>query len=168
MKQPSGLRYIIDPQRPLQDRFSASLPTYLHNTCEKLISHRYLRYELTFHSVCFHVKSLLPFAYIQSEESGLRMHFYRSEWPSVRAHFYDVSQIPSPKAAAKHNLPIFVDREGPPQGTFLLSILIFHCFSSLVGFFVCLPLSILVYTCLHLSIFVYSRPQLSQVIHSCP
>ena len=63
------------------------------------------------------------------------MHFYRSEWPSVRANFYDVLQIPIPKVAAKQNLPIFVDREGPPKGTFLLFILIFYGFSDLVGFF---------------------------------
>ena len=97
------------------------------------------------------------------------MRFYRSDWPSVRAHFYDVLQIPSPKAAAKQNLPIFVDREGPPQGTFLLSILIVHGFSYLVRFFACPPLSILVYTCLHMSILVYGCPQLSLfiVVYCC-
>ena len=101
-----------------------------------MISHRFLPYELTVHRVCFHANSLLKVADIQSEQSGLRMRFYRLDWPSVRAHFYDVLQIPSPKAAAKQNLPIFVNREGPPQGTFLLSILIFHGFSDLVRFFV--------------------------------
>ena len=91
------------------------------------------------------------------------MRLYRSEWPSVRAHFYDVLQIPSPKAAAKQNLAIFVNREGPPQGTFLISILIFHCFSFPVWVF-CVSTS--VYTCLYLSTSVYVCLSLSTVVSS--
>ena len=86
------------------------------------------------------------------------MRFYRSEWPSVRAHVHDVLQIPSPKAGAKPNLPIFTDRAGPQPLTFLLSILklyYFHIFCVSTSAYTCLSLSTSVYSCLQLSIVVW-------------
>ena len=74
------------------------------------------------------------------------MHFHRSEWPSLRTHFHDVSQIPNPEAGGRTHLPIFVDRDGPPQPTFSLAVLIFLHFAFLIESFVCL------FGCHHLSI----------------
>ena len=63
------------------------------------------------------------------------MGFRRADWPSAKAHFDDLSQNTIRNEGARAKVSISVDRIGPPQVPFFLSILNFSNFSCLSNFY---------------------------------